>query len=345
MDLQQFPYGSLDDGRRADQFILSNSQGLTVQMTNYGGILIAVQMPDKRDQVDNICLGFDDFSRYLAGHPYFGALVGRFANRIANGTFTLARRKVRLACNERGVCHLHGGSEGFDRKLWDADPFMSSAEAGVKLFYRSPDGEEGYPGNLDTTVIYSLNEANELTLDYTATCDWPTPVNLTNHAYWNLAGAGSETVHDHELLLNCPSYLLVDQDLIPTGQIGSVFNTALDFTTPKRIGQDIAAVGGFDHCFVIARPHAGLVQAARVWEPISGRGLEVWTTMPGVQLYTGNFLDNLRGAGGAIYRQQSALCLETEHFPDAVNQKKFPSAILYPGKTYHQVTRFKFFIN
>ncbi|HPI74749.1 MAG TPA: aldose epimerase family protein [bacterium] len=344
MDLHQLVFGRLGDGREVQHFILSNNNGVTAQITNYGGILIALNMPDRTGRIDNVCLGFDDLHGYLGNHPYFGALVGRCANRIAHGSFEIDGRRYQLACNEKGITHLHGGVLGFDKKLWDAEPFLSQAHAGVKLSGLSPDGEEGYPGNLQVVVTYTLNEKNELLIEYQATTDWATPINLTNHAYWNFAGAGRSTIHDHELTLKCPSYLPVDENLLPTGKIASVFDTPFDFTAPKRIGQDIDAVGGYDHCFVIARAHTGLVLAARVVDPASGRGMEVWTTKPGVQLYTGNFLDNLQGAGGAVYQKQSALCLETQFFPDSLHHRSFPSCLLYPGKIYRHATVHKFFI-
>jgi aldose 1-epimerase len=344
MDLQQIEFGKLNDGRQVDQFILCNNHGITAQITNYGGILVALQMPDNKGEIDNVCLGFDDLQRYLQGHPYMGCTVGRYANRIGQGAFTISGHHYRLACNENGVSHLHGGVSGFDKKLWQAEPFLSQKQAGVKLTYKSPDGEEGYPGNLETTVIYALNEKDELRIDYTAETDWTTPVNLTNHAYWNFSGAGRGLILDHKLVLNCPSYLPVDEHLLPTGEIRSVFNTPFDFTFAKKIGRDIDLVNGYDHCFIIARPHQDLVQAAVVWDPGSGRGMEVWTTKPGIQLYTGNFLDGLVGAGGMAYHRQSALCLETQYYPDAVHHDHFPSCWLYPGQTYHHSTVHKFFV-
>ncbi len=344
MDLQQFAFGKLDDGRQVDQFILSNNHGITAQITNYGGILIALQMPDKKGQIDNVCLGFDNLRPYLQGHPYFGCIVGRFANRIAHGSFTIAGRRYKVACNENGVNHLHGGVSGFDKKLWEAEPFTGQNKAGVKLTYKSPDGEEGYPGALHTSVIYSLNEKDELSIEYTAATDWATPVNLTNHAYWNFCGAGRGLILDHQLILNCPGYLPVDKELLPTGQIRSVFNTPFDFTLAKSIGADINQLNGYDHCFVIARAHQEEVQAAVVWDPHSGRGMEVWTTKPGIQLYTGNFLGGVKGAGAVPYYRYSGLCLETQYYPDAINRSQFPSCLLYPGKTYHHRTTHKFFI-
>jgi len=344
MDLQQFNFGNLQDGGQAEQYILTNKNGLSAQITNYGAILIALQMPDRDGRIDNVCLGFDDLQGYLGRHPYFGAVVGRYANRIAGGSFTLFGKKIQLACNEKGINHLHGGEVGFDKKLWQAEPFLSQEQAGVKLSSISPDGEEGYPGNLKTEVLYRLNEENVLSVEYTATTDWPTPVNLTHHGYWNFAGAGRGTILDHELMLYCTGYLPVDGHLIPTGEIASVFNTPFDFIWPKKISKDIMTVAGYDHCFVIARPHDGLVKAAEVMDLASGRGMEVWTTKPGIQLYTGNSLDGIRGAGGALYDKFSGLCLETQFYPDSVNRPYFPSPILLPGKRYHHTTTMKFFV-
>jgi aldose 1-epimerase len=344
MDLQQLPYGKTGDDQQVDQFIIANNKGITAQITNYGGILVGLQMPDRNGRIDNICLGFDDLEGYLQDHPFFGTIVGRFANRISGGRFYLDGKSYTLACNERGVNHLHGGISGFDKKVWRPEPFINADQAGVKLYYTSPDEEEGYPGCVHATVTYSLNEKSELAIDYKATTDWTTPVNLTNHAYWNLAGAGRGTVLDQELELACPSYLAADENLIPTGPVQSVFNTALDFTTRKPIGRDIDQVGGYDHCFVIARPHEGLVQAARAWDAGSGRSMEVWTTKPGVQLYTGNHLGGIVGAGGAVYNRYCGFCLETQFYPDSVNQLTFPSPILRPGKTYHHMTIFKLIV-
>ncbi len=342
MDLQQLPFGKTGDDQPVDQFILANHQGVTAQITNFGGILVGLQMPDRSGRIDNICLGFDDLQGYLQGHPFFGTIVGRFANRIAGGRFQLDGKSYTLACNERGITHLHGGLSGFDKKVWRAEPFINAAEAGVRLYYTSPDEEEGYPGTLQTVVTYLLNEKSELAIDYRATTDWPTPVNLTNHAYWNLAGAGSGTVLDQELELACPGYLAADENQIPTGVVTSVFNTAMDFTSSKPIGQDIDEAGGYDHCFVIARPHQGLVKTATARDPRSGRTMEVWTTKPGVQLYTGNHLGAIVGAGGAVYNRYCGFCLETQFYPDSVNRLSFPSPILRPEKIYHHTTIFKF---
>lgn len=339
-------FGTTKDGKTVEKFTLGNSKGITAAVMNLGGILISFKMPDRTGAVREITLGFDTLDEYLAGHPYFGAIIGRFANRIARGRFQLDGVEYTLARNEKNINHLHGGIMGFDKVVWQTEAFQDSALAGVRFSYLSPDGEEGYPGNLNLNVTYSLNEENELRFEYWAETDKATPVNLTNHAYWNLAGAGSGSILDHELLLNCSKYLPVDEAFIPTGEIRTVRGTPMDFTTPKPIGIDMDKVpGGYDHCFVGDPSDQELTLIARLYEPKSGRGMRISTTKPGVQFYAGNLLDSIRGAGGALFDKHGALCLETEFFPDAVNQPGFPSAILRPGKTYHHTTVHSFFID
>jgi len=344
MELKRELYGAAPGGEKVDSFTLKNSGGMIASVITYGCILSSLRMPDKWGKIGEITLGFNNLQGYLAGHPYFGALVGRFANRIAGGRFELEGKTYTLACNENGTNHLHGGKVGFDKRVWSAEELQENDRIGVRFSYTSPDGEEGYPGNLAVSVTYTLNEQNELTFDYQAETDRATPINLTNHAYWNLTGAGSGTIYDHVLSLNCSRYLPANEELIPTGEVLSVKDTPLDFRNAKPIGQDIGQLPiGYDHCFVADKDDASLAAIARLYDPLSGRGMEISTTKPAVQLYTGNFLTGIRGAGGAIFSKHTALCLETEVFPDAVNQPGFPSAILRPGETYHHTTVQRFF--
>jgi aldose 1-epimerase len=346
MTLTQEPFGTTREGKKVERFTLSNSTGITATVMTFGGILISLRMPDRKGAFEEITLGFDTLGEYEAGHPYFGAIIGRFANRIARGTFQLDGVQYTLACNEKNVNHLHGGNVGFDKVVWHADRLQDQDSVGVKFSYLSSDGEEGYPGNLKVTVTYSLNEENELRFEYWAETDKATPVNLTNHAYWKLAGAGSGPILDHELLLMCPKYLPVDDTLIPTGEIRPVQGTPMDFTGAKRIGLDMSQVpGGYDHCFVRDPSNQELTLMARLYETENGRGMAVSTTKPGIQFYAGNLLETTRGAGGAVFERHGALCLEAEFFPDAVNHPDFPSAILQPGDTYHHITVHRFFID
>jgi aldose 1-epimerase len=339
MELKKELFGKTAEGQRVERFLLSNGTGLSVSVISLGCILTSVLAPDRNGEPGEVTLGFDRLEPYLAGHPYFGAVVGRFANRIAGGRFALEGRRYTLACNEGGINHLHGGVSGFDKKVWEPRELSGRGFAGVELHRVSPDGEEGYPGNLDITVRYTLDENDELAIEYEARSDHPTPINLTNHAYWNLAGAGSGTIMQHELTLSCSRFLPVDERLIPTGQLRSVAGTPMDFREGKPIGRDFRRMkGGYDHCLVIDRN-----PCARLYDPSSGRGLELSTTQPGVQLYTGNFLNDVRGAGGKLFRKHGALCLETEAFPDAPNHPEFPSAILRPGELYRHRTSHRFF--
>jgi aldose 1-epimerase len=342
MTLQKQPYGRLPDGAAVDSYTLGNSRGLTAKIITYGGILTSLTMADRRGKSANVTLGFDTLEEYPAKSPFFGALVGRFANRITKGAFAIEGRQYQLACND-GPNHLHGGLKGYDKVIWKAKSVQEKRSAAVVLSYTSPDGEEGYPGTLRITVTYRITEENELSIEYSARTDQPTPVNLTQHSYWNLAGAG--TVLDHELSLDCPFYLPVDSQLMPTGEILSVRGGPMDFTAPKPIGRDIGKVsGGYDHCWAAARSDRAFKRIAVLYEPSGGRGMEVWTTKPGVQFYSGNFLDGLPGAGGAVYARHAGLCLETEFFPDAVNRPHFPSCILSPGQTYSHRTVHRFFV-
>ena len=324
------------------QFKLQNAKGTEVFIMNYGGTITNLLVADKNGQKGDVVLGFDSLSGFLQkGNPYFGALIGRYGNRIANGKFTLDGKTYALATNNNGN-HLHGGIKGFDKVFWNVDAASDSA---LHLSYNSKDGEEGYPGNLQVKVVYSLDNDNALKIDYTATIDKACPINLTNHTYFNLSAGKDSTILDHELMIDADRYTAVNDKLIPTGQLPSVKNTPMDFTKAKRIGNDIDKVkGGFDHNWVLNKKDASLSLIATLYHPASGRFMEVSTTQPGVQFYTGNFLDGTLtgGKNGAKYVQHAGLCLETQHFPDSPNQPSFPSTVLKPGETYHQVTVYKF---
>lgn len=330
-------------------FTLRNGNGLEVLLTNYGGIITSIKTPDRSGSFADVVLGFNELAPYTIKHPYFGALVGRYVNRIAGGRFTLEGEVYTLATNN-GPNSLHGGLRGFDKQLWRAEPLETDSTAGVTLTYTSPAGEEGFPGNLQVEVAYTLNNANELGIAYEATTDAPTPVNLTNHTYFNLAGKGN--VLGHELQLNAARFTPVDETLIPTGELRPVADTPLDFTTAKAIGRDIdvenqqlAFGNGYDHNFVIDQSKNGILSfpIATVYEPGSGRTLEVFTEEPAVQFYTGNFLNgSLMGKDGLPYERRSGFCLETQHFPDSPNQPDFPSTILRPGEVYATQTVYRF---
>lgn len=344
MSVTKSAFGKLPDGQRIDLYTLANDAGVKAKIMTYGAIVTSVETPDRNGKPGEVTLGFDSLEGYLAGHPYFGAIAGRVANRIAKGRFTIDGVEYKLATNN-GENHLHGGNKGFDKVVWKAEP--SDKGASLKLSHVSPDGDEGYPGKLSVTVIYTLTDANELRIDYTATTDKPTPINLTNHAYWNLADGGKSDVLGHVLKLNADRYLPVDANLIPTGELKSVRGTPMDFTRPEKIGARIDEVPGepkgYDHCFVLNQKSPGeLTMAARVEDPASGRVMEIYTTEPAIQLYTGNFLDGSLKSRGADYKQHHAFCLETEHYPDSINQPKFPSTLLKPGETYRQTTVHKF---
>jgi aldose 1-epimerase len=341
-------FGNTSDGKTVDLYTLMNTHGLEVRIMTYGGIIVSVQTPDKNGHTADITLGFDTLAPYLAKHPYFGALVGRYANRIGNAKFTLDGKEYTLAKND-GPNSLHGGLKAFDKVLWQAQSFQKSAEVGVILRYTSADGEEGYPGTLRVTVTYTLNNTDEFSIDYQATTDKATPINLTNHTYFNLAGEGSGSILGEELMLNAERFTPVDATLIPTGKIASVKGTPLDFTKPTAIGarindqyEQMVLGKGYDHNFVINQTGPGLALTARVYDPTSGRVLEVDTTEPGVQLYTGNFLDGVHGRHGHVYNRRDAFCLETQHYPDSPNKPDFPSTILKPRQTFHSTTVWKF---
>jgi aldose 1-epimerase len=336
-------FGKTKDGKDVELYTLTNKNGLVAKVTNYGGILTELHVPDRNGQNGNVVLGFATLDKYEAGHPFFGATTGRVANRIAKGRFTLDGKEYTLAVNNPPN-HLHGGNVGFDKKVWDAQPIDSREGPGVRLRYVSPDGEEGYPGTLTSTVTYNLTHDNELKIDYKATTDRPTIVNLTNHSYFNLAGDGNGTVLDHELKVNADQYTVFDATSIPTGNIEKVEGTPLDFRKPTPIGQRIEQTGkGYDHNFVLNGRTGQMKLCAVVRDPQSGRVMEIRTTEPGVQLYTANGLDGkITGVSGKPYPKFGAFCLETQHYPDSINHPEFPSVVLRPGQTYHTVTIHKF---
>ncbi|HLE01758.1 MAG TPA: aldose epimerase family protein [Bdellovibrionota bacterium] len=345
----QSDFGKTADGTSVELYTLTNAQGLKASIMTYGALVTKLEVPDRNGKLGDIVLGFDNLDGYLAGHPYFGATIGRVANRIAKGKFTLDGKQYSLATNN-GPNHLHGGTAGFDKRVWKAEPIVSNEGPAVKFTYRSPDGEEGYPGNLDVSVVYTLTNQNELKIQYAATTDQATPVNLTNHSYFNLAGGGD--ILGHDLTIHAKRFTPVDETLIPTGKLQSVKKSPMDFTKSHQIGERIAQLkgnpekgnpGGYDHNYVLNNGTGKLAPAARVREPNSGRVMEISTTEPGIQFYSGNFLDGtLKGKGGVVYQKHAGFCLETDHFPDSVNQPKFPSVILRPGKTYTQTTIHKF---
>ncbi|MCE8019381.1 galactose mutarotase [Halomonas sp. MCCC 1A11036] len=350
-------FGQLPDGRQVDVYRFTNANGIEMRVTNYGGIILSLKTPDIEGKFDDVVLGFDSLEAYLSdeyrqANPYFGALIGRYGNRIAGGEFSLDGETYTLATNN-GSNHLHGGEQGFDRVLWQAEPFESEEGAGLVLRYTSEDGEEGYPGKLETEVTYTLTDANEFIVDYQATTDKATPVNLTQHSYFNLAGEGRGSILDHHLTIHADAFTPVDETLIPTGEIRSVEGTPFDFTQATAIGERIEQDNeqltfgkGYDHNFVLAEQTASSsepVLAARVWEPESGRLLEITTTEPGIQFYSGNFLaGDLTGKRGQAYEHRSGFALETQHYPDSPNQADFPSTILEPGETYRSRTIYRF---
>ncbi|MGO9467477.1 MAG: aldose epimerase family protein [Isosphaeraceae bacterium] len=343
--VERMLFGKTADGTAVDLYVLTNGK-ITAKVMTLGGIVTELHVPDRDGKVADVVLGFDNLDSYLAGHPHFGAITGRFANRIAKGRFTLDGKEYKLAVNN-GPNSLHGGLKGFDKVVWKAEDVSGPDGPAVKMSYLSPDGEEGYPGNLAVSVTYTVTSDAALRIDYSATTDKPTPVNLTNHSYFNLGGPASGPVLDHEVMLAADEYTAADETLIPTGELKPVRGTPLDFTTPTAIGARFDQLPGdpkgYDHNYVIRQDNRSPALAARVYEPRSGRVMEMYTTEPGVQFYTANFLDGkLKGKGGVPYNKQQAFCLEAQHFPDSVNHDTFPSTILRPGSTYKQTTIYKF---
>lgn len=343
----QRPYGDLEDGTAVTLVTLANGKGVEVDVISYGGIITRLVTPDASGQPGNIVLALDDLAEYVTSSPYFGAMIGRYGNRIAGGKFTLDGTTYQLPVND-GQNHLHGGDVGFDKKNWDMEPFVKAGSAGVVLTLVSPDGDQGYPGALDTRVTYELNDENDLDIRFSATTDKPTIVNLTHHSYFNLTGAGD--ILDHQLMIPAAHFTPVGAGLIPTGELRPVAGTPFDFRETKAIGADIEAddaqlkLGlGYDHNFVVKEEvDDELVLAARVTEPGSGRVLEVWSVEPGVQFYSGNFLDGTLEGDGRVYAHRSGFCLEPQHFPDSPNQPDFPSTVLRPGETYETRIVYRF---
>jgi aldose 1-epimerase len=343
------PFGAAPDGQPVELLTLTNAHGMEVRAMTYGGIIVSLKVPDRNGAMDDVVLGYDSLAGYVKASPYFGAIVGRYGNRIAKGHFTLDGKAYTLAVNN-GPNALHGGLKGFDKVVWHAETFKNDSGVGVVLTYTSHDGEEGYPGALTAAVTYTVADGNTLTVNYHATTDKATPVNLTQHTYFNLAGAGKGDILGHVLTLSADSMTPVDSTLIPTGAIVAVAGTPFDFRAPVAIGARINAAdaqikngGGYDHNFVLNRAGPGLTHVAHVVEPTTGRTLDVSTTEPGVQFYTGNFLDGSNvGKGGMAYNRRNGFCLETQHFPDSPNHTNFPSTILKPGSVYESQTVFTF---
>ncbi len=341
-------FGAVPEGP-VDLYTMTNSSGIEVHAMNYGGIIVSMRVPDNKGMTADVALGFDTLDGYLNNKPYFGAIIGRYGNRIANGKFTLDGTEYQLARND-SPNSLHGGIKGFDKVLWHGEHFGNNQGLGVTFTYTSKDGEEGYPGNLETKVTYTLTDENALQIEYEAVTDKATPVNLTNHSYFNLAGEGAGNILKHQLMLNAERFTPVDGTLIPTGEFRPVARTPFDYTKPATIGSQIdaddkqlAVAHGYDHNFVLNRKHSGLELAGRIHELKTGRVLKVYTTEPGVQFYTGNFLDGtVAGKHGHAYDKHAAFCVETQHFPDSPNHPNFPSTILMPGQTYYSRTVYKF---
>ncbi|MFP6873102.1 MAG: aldose epimerase family protein [Verrucomicrobiales bacterium] len=343
------PFGKTSDGKPVDIYTLTNPGGMKAKITNYGGIVTQLHVPDRNGQPGDVVLGYDKLSSYIKASPYFGCIAGRYANRIAKGRFTIEGTEYQLAVNN-GENHLHGGNVGLDKRVWSARKVRGIGRSGIELSYLSPDGEEGYPGNLDCKVTYWLSVQNELEIQYEATTDKATHINLTHHSYFNLAGAGSGDILSHEVELFADKFVPTDAGNIPLGELGSVKGTPFDFLTPHSIGERIGqkdqqlSVGkGYDHNWVINSTGKGLELAARVTEVKSGRVMEVLTDQPGIQFYTGNFLDGSNvGKGGKTYQHRNAFCLETQKYPDSPNNPSYPSSLLEPGKTYKHMCVYRF---
>src|SRR5580704_6762970 len=344
--MQKQSFGKTDDGQQVDLYTLKNQHGMEAAITNYGGTVVTLKVPDRNGKVDDVVLGYDKLEDYAAGKAYFGAIIGRYANRIAHAQFTLDGTTYTMAKND-GDNHLHGG---FNKRVWTAKDVSSGSGQALELTYLSKDGEEGFPGNLSVRVVYTVTDQNELKIDYSATTDKDTVLNLTNHCYFNLAGQGNGDILQHELMIRADRFTPVDASLIPTGELRSVKGTPFDFTAATAIGARIdqddpqLKLGrGYDHNWVLNSGTAGsLSLAAQAYEPHSGRLLEVSTTEPGLQFYTGNFLDGIRGKQGKVYNRRYAFCLETQHFPDSPNHPNFPSTVLKPGQHYQTTTVYKF---
>lgn len=344
-------FGKMKDGKEVLLYTLKNKNGIEMGVINYGGIIVSLKVPDKNGLIEDITLGFDSLSPYLEDDPFFGAIIGRYGNRIAKGKFPLDGIGYSLPVNN-GINHLHGGPNGFHTVYWNIEPISNSENPSLRLTYLSKDGEEGYPGNLDTEVIYTLTENNELVVDYKAKTDKKTVINLTQHSYFNLTGNCRRDILDHELMINADKFLPVDSTLIPTGEMKDVQNSPFDFRTPFVIGKRISEKDpqlkyglGYDHCWVFSNQTDSLKKVCTLYEPVSGRIMDVLTTEPGVQFYSGNFLDGkLKGKNNISYKHRYGLCLETQHFPNSPNQPSFPSTVLNPGETFMTKTIYKFSI-
>jgi len=348
MNVEVKPFGEIPGGQKVDLYTLTNSGGLKAEIMTYGAIVVSLQVPDRGGNIDDIVLGYNNLDAYVKNNPYFGAIVGRYGNRISKGKFTLDGVQYTLATNN-GENHLHGGIKGFDKVVWQAEPIKYRDWVGVKLTYLSKDGEEGYPGNLNCTVTYTLTGRNELKIEYLATADKPTVVNLTHHGYFNLTGCQRDIL-GHELMLNADLFTPVDAGLIPTGELRPVKGTVMDFTRSTPIGaridsdyEQLKFGGGYDHNWVVNWGGRSLMLAARVYEPTTGRVMEVLTTEPGIQFYSGNFLDGtITGKNGIVYKHRYGFCLETQHYPDSPNKPNFPSTVLRPGEKYQTTTVYRF---
>src|ERR1700680_762987 len=344
--MQKQSFGKSEDGQQTDLYILTNRNGMETSMTNYGGTVVTLKVPDRNGKLDDVVLGYDKLDDYAAGKAYFGAIIGRYANRIAHAKFRLDGVTYTLPKND-GDNHQHGV---FNKRVWTAKDVSSSAGQALELTYLSKDGEDGFPGNLSVKVVYALTGQNELKIDYSATTDKDTVINLTNHCYFNLAGQGNGDILQHQLMIRADRFTPVDANLIPTGELRSVKGTPFDFTTATAIGaridqddEQLELGRGYDHNWVLNSGTAGSMSlAAQAYEPHSGRLLEVSTTEPGLQFYTGNFLDGIRGKGGKVYNRRYAFCLETQHFPDSPNHPNFPSTVLKPGQSFRSTTVYRF---
>jgi aldose 1-epimerase len=344
-EVTQESFGAMPDGTKVNIYEMTNSNGLRAKVMDYGAILVSLEVPDRAGKLGDVALGFDNLDSYLKRNPMFGSTVGRYANRIAGAKFTLDRVEHKLTANSSGN-HIHGGRAGrFDKVVWKGRAFTGDEGASVRFTYLSPDGTDGFPGNLNCTVTYTLTNRDELKILYEAATDKPTIVNLTNHSYFNLAGAGSRDVLNHEMLINADYYTPADKALIPTGEIHSVKGTPLDFTEPETIGariEQLTQTRGYDHNYVLKNSDGSLVLAARVYEPTSGRVMTVHTTEPGIQFYTANGMRAINGRSGKMYNRHYGFCLETQHFPDSPNKPHFPSTVLRPGEKYGTMTVFMF---
>lgn len=341
MKIKRKSFGTLSTGEDVDLYILKAGE-LSLGISSYGGSLVSLTVPSRSGRRDDVVLGFSTLDPYTRKHPYFGATVGRYANRIADGRFELGGKTYALAKNN-GPNSLHGGFKGFDKQVWDAEAYEEKGGVYVRLSLKSPDGDEGYPGNLEAAVTYGLTGDDQLVADYRAKVDAPCPINLTNHVYFNLKGEGRGDILGHEILLHASTYLPVGTTLIPTGVLAQTAGTPFDFRARKSVGRDFSAAGGgFDHCFVVDGEIGKMRPCAEVFEPSSGRTLKLSTTQPGVQFYTGNFLDNIAGKRGSVYDKHAGFCLETQHLPDGPNRAAFPDCIFGPDRKYHEKAVFSF---